>query len=142
MIISSPSDYREAARRKLPPFLFHYIDGGAYAELGTPPDLTGEVEGGPHIDIGISGGIDGDRGIADAAVDLGHEVEARQTDTGTGKGLGTRGLDRELFQLEAIVDVNRRIVTDVGERVAGVDFVIFAELGEAVGADAAGGRGG
>ncbi|MFI0395070.1 FMN-dependent L-lactate dehydrogenase LldD [Paracoccus jiaweipingae] len=32
MIISSISDYREAARRKLPPFLFHYIDGGAYAE--------------------------------------------------------------------------------------------------------------
>ncbi|MDQ1155649.1 FMN-dependent L-lactate dehydrogenase LldD [Brevundimonas sp. SORGH_AS_0993] len=32
MIISSPSDYREAARRRLPPFLFHYIDGGAYAE--------------------------------------------------------------------------------------------------------------
>lgn len=32
MIISSPTDYREAARRRLPPFLFHYIDGGAYAE--------------------------------------------------------------------------------------------------------------
>ncbi|HEY0214133.1 MAG TPA: FMN-dependent L-lactate dehydrogenase LldD [Paenirhodobacter sp.] len=32
MIISSISDYREGARRKLPPFLFHYIDGGAYAE--------------------------------------------------------------------------------------------------------------
>jgi L-lactate dehydrogenase (cytochrome) len=32
VIISSPGDYREAARRKLPPFLFHYIDGGAYAE--------------------------------------------------------------------------------------------------------------
>ena len=32
MIISSPDDYREAARRKLPPFLFHYVDGGAYAE--------------------------------------------------------------------------------------------------------------
>ncbi|MCX5493340.1 FMN-dependent L-lactate dehydrogenase LldD [Kaistia dalseonensis] len=32
MIISSPLDYREAARRRLPPFLFHYIDGGAYAE--------------------------------------------------------------------------------------------------------------
>ncbi|MGG7519451.1 FMN-dependent L-lactate dehydrogenase LldD [Allorhizobium undicola] len=32
MIISSSSDYREAARRRLPPFLFHYIDGGAYAE--------------------------------------------------------------------------------------------------------------
>lgn len=31
-IISSPSDYREAARRRLPPFLFHYADGGAYAE--------------------------------------------------------------------------------------------------------------
>ena len=32
MIISSSADYREAARRRLPPFLFHYIDGGAYAE--------------------------------------------------------------------------------------------------------------
>ena len=29
MIISSASDYREAARRKLPRFLFDYIDGGA-----------------------------------------------------------------------------------------------------------------
>jgi len=32
MIISSSTDYREAAQRILPPFLFHYIDGGAYAE--------------------------------------------------------------------------------------------------------------
>ncbi|MDJ0277817.1 FMN-dependent L-lactate dehydrogenase LldD [Sphingomonas sp. 2R-10] len=32
MIIAAPTDYREAARRRLPPFLFHYIDGGAYAE--------------------------------------------------------------------------------------------------------------
>ncbi|MGO3741520.1 FMN-dependent L-lactate dehydrogenase LldD [Kerstersia sp.] len=32
MIISSPSDYRQAAKKRLPPFLFHYIDGGAYAE--------------------------------------------------------------------------------------------------------------
>ena len=32
MIISSPGDFREAARRRLPPFLFDYIDGGAYAE--------------------------------------------------------------------------------------------------------------
>lgn len=32
MIISSTFDYRKAARRRLPPFLFHYIDGGAYAE--------------------------------------------------------------------------------------------------------------
>ena len=32
MIISSPTDYREAARSKLPPFLFHYLDGGAYSE--------------------------------------------------------------------------------------------------------------
>ena len=32
MIISSANDYREAARRRLPPFLFQYIDGGAYAE--------------------------------------------------------------------------------------------------------------
>jgi L-lactate dehydrogenase (cytochrome) len=32
MIISSPSDYRAAAKSKLPPFLFHYIDGGSYSE--------------------------------------------------------------------------------------------------------------
>jgi L-lactate dehydrogenase (cytochrome) len=32
MIISSPLDYREAARKRLPPFLFHYIDGGSGAE--------------------------------------------------------------------------------------------------------------
>jgi L-lactate dehydrogenase (cytochrome) len=32
MIISAATDYREAAKAKLPPFLFHYIDGGAYAE--------------------------------------------------------------------------------------------------------------
>ena len=32
MIISSATDYREAARRKLPPFLFHYLDGGSGAE--------------------------------------------------------------------------------------------------------------
>ncbi|MFC0267240.1 FMN-dependent L-lactate dehydrogenase LldD [Kushneria aurantia] len=32
MIISAPTDYRRAARRRLPPFLFHYADGGSYAE--------------------------------------------------------------------------------------------------------------
>jgi L-lactate dehydrogenase (cytochrome) len=32
MIISSATDFREAARRKLPPFLFHYLDGGSGAE--------------------------------------------------------------------------------------------------------------
>lgn len=32
MIISASTDYRKAAQRRLPPFLFHYIDGGAYAE--------------------------------------------------------------------------------------------------------------
>lgn len=32
MIISASTDYRKAAQAKLPPFLFHYIDGGSYAE--------------------------------------------------------------------------------------------------------------
>lgn len=32
MIISAPTDYRNEARKRLPPFLFHYADGGAYAE--------------------------------------------------------------------------------------------------------------
>ena len=33
MRIASPLDYRELARRRLPRFLFDYIDGGAYAEV-------------------------------------------------------------------------------------------------------------
>ncbi|KOO04164.1 FMN-dependent L-lactate dehydrogenase LldD [Vibrio nereis] len=32
MIISASTDYRKAAKAKLPPFLFHYIDGGSYGE--------------------------------------------------------------------------------------------------------------
>ena len=31
-MIASPNDFREAARRRLPRFLFDYADGGAYAE--------------------------------------------------------------------------------------------------------------
>lgn len=33
MIAASISDYRELARRRLPKFLFEYIDGGSYAEV-------------------------------------------------------------------------------------------------------------
>lgn len=33
MIAASATDYRELARRRLPRFLFDYIDGGAYAEV-------------------------------------------------------------------------------------------------------------
>jgi L-lactate dehydrogenase (cytochrome) len=33
MIVASVSDFREAARRRLPRFLFEYIDGGSYAEV-------------------------------------------------------------------------------------------------------------
>jgi len=40
MIISAPTDYRNAAKKKLPPFLFHYIDGGSYSER----TLTRNVE--------------------------------------------------------------------------------------------------
>ncbi len=32
MIAASALDYRELARRRLPPFLFEYLDGGSYAE--------------------------------------------------------------------------------------------------------------
>lgn len=46
MIISASTDYRAAAQRRLPPFLFHYIDGGAYAEhtLRRNVDDLSEVE--------------------------------------------------------------------------------------------------
>ncbi|MDV6318101.1 FMN-dependent L-lactate dehydrogenase LldD [Chromohalobacter sp. HP20-39] len=32
MIISASTDYRQAAKRRIPPFLFHYADGGSYTE--------------------------------------------------------------------------------------------------------------
>lgn len=41
MIISAASDYRAAAQRILPPFLFHYLDGGAYAS--TPCVATSRI---------------------------------------------------------------------------------------------------
>ncbi|WP_439287836.1 FMN-dependent L-lactate dehydrogenase LldD [Lonepinella sp. BR2904] len=40
MIISSANDYREAARRKVPPFMFHYADGGSYAERTLERNVT------------------------------------------------------------------------------------------------------
>ncbi|EFC4441299.1 FMN-dependent L-lactate dehydrogenase LldD [Escherichia coli] len=40
MIISAPSDYREAARRRLPRFLFDYIDGGAVTEQTMSENIT------------------------------------------------------------------------------------------------------
>jgi L-lactate dehydrogenase (cytochrome) len=33
MVVASVSDYRELARRRLPKFLFEYIDGGSYGEV-------------------------------------------------------------------------------------------------------------
>lgn len=33
MIIASVADFREAARRRLPRFLFEYMDGGSYGEV-------------------------------------------------------------------------------------------------------------
>lgn len=44
MIVSSASDYREAARRRLPRFLFDYIDGGANAEQTLRANLA-DLEG-------------------------------------------------------------------------------------------------
>ncbi len=40
MIISASTDFREAAKAKLPPFLFHYIDGGSYAETTLSRNCT------------------------------------------------------------------------------------------------------
>jgi len=40
MIISSPLDFREAARRRLPRFLFDYADGGAYTESTLRRNVT------------------------------------------------------------------------------------------------------
>lgn len=40
MIISSANDYRKAARRRVPPFMFHYADGGSYAEQTLKRNVT------------------------------------------------------------------------------------------------------
>lgn len=40
MIISSANDYRKAARRRVPPFMFHYADGGSYAEKTLERNVT------------------------------------------------------------------------------------------------------
>lgn len=37
---ASALDYRELARRRLPPFLFEYIDGGSYAEVTLKRNVT------------------------------------------------------------------------------------------------------
>ncbi len=44
MIVSSPSDFREIARRRLPRFLFDYADGGAYAEATLRRNVTDLAE--------------------------------------------------------------------------------------------------
>lgn len=40
MIISSANDYREAARRRVPPFMFHYADGGSFSERTLERNVT------------------------------------------------------------------------------------------------------
>jgi L-lactate dehydrogenase (cytochrome) len=60
MIISSATDYREAARRRLPPFLFHYLDGGSGTEstlranVGDLQDVALRqrvLKGSEHLDL-------------------------------------------------------------------------------------------
>ncbi len=43
MIISAASDYRAAAQRILPPFLFHYMDGGGVHILNTRCAATWKI---------------------------------------------------------------------------------------------------
>ncbi|MEO8722277.1 MAG: FMN-dependent L-lactate dehydrogenase LldD [Sphingobium sp.] len=40
MIIANIADFREAARRRLPRFLFEYIDGGSYSEVTLGKNVT------------------------------------------------------------------------------------------------------
>jgi len=61
LIISSPEDFRAAAKRRLPPFLFDYIDGGAFSEdtlrrntedLRTVHLRQRVLKGAEHINLG------------------------------------------------------------------------------------------
>lgn len=40
MVIAATTDFRAAAQRRLPPFLFHYIDGAAYAEVTSARNVS------------------------------------------------------------------------------------------------------
>ncbi|MGX2950895.1 FMN-dependent L-lactate dehydrogenase LldD [Ursidibacter sp. B-7004-1] len=40
MIIASAKDYQRAARRRVPPFMFHYADGGSYSEQTLKRNVT------------------------------------------------------------------------------------------------------
>ncbi|KAJ1444146.1 L-lactate dehydrogenase [Ochromonadaceae sp. CCMP2298] len=64
MIISAPSDYRNAAKKKLPPFLFHYIDGGSYNER----TLARNVE--DLADIGLKQRVLNDMSKLDLSTDI------------------------------------------------------------------------
>ena len=54
MIISASTDYRAAAQRRLPPFLFHYIDGGAYAEHTLKRNVTDLADIALRGEMGVS----------------------------------------------------------------------------------------
>ena len=83
VIISSATDYRAAARRVLPPFLFHYLDGGAGAEetlRANVDDLQSVklrqrvMRGSEQLDLGVEWfGQRYDLPIALAPVGLGSE---------------------------------------------------------------------
>ncbi|MEW6998372.1 alpha-hydroxy-acid oxidizing protein, partial [Colwelliaceae bacterium BS250] len=64
MIISAPTDYRNAAKKKLPPFLFHYIDGGSYSER----TLARNVE--DLADIGLRQRVLNDMSELDLSTDI------------------------------------------------------------------------
>ena len=64
MIISAPTDYRNAAKKKLPPFLFHYIDGGSYNER----TLARNVE--DLADIGLKQRVLNDMSKLDLSTDI------------------------------------------------------------------------
>jgi L-lactate dehydrogenase (cytochrome) len=81
MIISSATDYREAARRRIPPFLFHYLDGGAGTEstlranVGDLQDITLRqrvLKGSEQLDLSTEWfGVKQDLPLALAPIGLG-----------------------------------------------------------------------
>ena len=81
MIIASAKDFREAARRRLPRFLFDYADGGAYAEETLRRNVSD-----------LAGIALRQRVLKDvAAIDLSTSLFGRQVSLPV--ALGRRGLD-------------------------------------------------
>lgn len=112
-----------------------------HAQFATPADLTGQIQRGAEIVVGITSRETGGRSVAEAAIELGHDVETGKADIGAGVGLGASKLDGKLLEVGAVIQVGRRLEGVVRQGEPHVDLGVSGNLGEAIGRDGPGSTG-